>query len=102
VSDTGSGISADFLPHVFELYRQGAPAANQLPGLGIGLAIVAQIVKLHAGTVRAESAGLGEGATFIVTLPLRALPEEEKPGRRSAQRRADRRRQSIVKPEKPA
>ena len=103
VIDTGGGISTDFLPHVFELYRQGAPAANQLPGLGIGLAIVAQIVKLHGGTVRAESAGLGLGATFIVTMPLRMVPEETNPGRRTGgARRADRRRQGVVKPEEPA
>ena len=110
VIDTGAGIAADFLPHVFELYRQGAPAANQLPGLGIGLAIVAQIVKLHGGTVRVESAGLGQGSAFVVTLPLRALPEDALPedalpeeetssGRRSGEpRRGDRRRRGGDEP----
>lgn len=72
VIDTGAGISADFVPHVFELYRQGSTAAGTMPGLGIGLAIVAQIVKLHGGSVRAESAGAGRGSAFIVTLPLLA------------------------------
>ena len=70
VIDTGAGISADFLPHVFELYRQAEATATHLPGLGIGLSIVANIVKLHGGTVRVESPGVGFGSTFIVTLPL--------------------------------
>jgi signal transduction histidine kinase len=76
VSDTGEGISADFLPHVFELYRQAKHAPGQRPGLGLGLAIVAQIVKLHGGTVRVESAGLGRGSTFIVALPLLPIPSD--------------------------
>jgi two-component system CheB/CheR fusion protein len=70
VMDTGAGISADFLPHVFELYSQASDKAGHLPGLGIGLSIVAQIVKLHRGTVRVESPGLGRGTTFVLTLPL--------------------------------
>jgi signal transduction histidine kinase len=74
VIDTGAGITAAFLPHVFELYRQGDAAGGSMPGLGIGLSIVAQIVKLHGGTVRVESAGLDQGSSFIVTLPL--LPGE--------------------------
>jgi two-component system CheB/CheR fusion protein len=69
VTDTGAGISADFAPHVFELYRQADGTPGSLPGLGIGLSIVAQIVKIHGGAVRVESPGLGQGATFIVTLP---------------------------------
>jgi signal transduction histidine kinase len=75
VMDTGTGISADFAPHVFELYRQAEGAPGHLPGLGIGLSIVAQILKLHGGTVRVESAGIGHGSTFIVTLPL-TIPSE--------------------------
>jgi len=103
VIDTGAGITADFLPHVFELYRQAVPTKEHLPGLGIGLAIVAQIVKLHGGTVRAESAGLGHGSTFTVTLPLRSMAEDETSGRRSGEsRRADRRGHRAVKPEEPA
>lgn len=74
VRDNGSGISADFLPHVFELYRQADESAQQAPGLGIGLSIVAEIVKLHGGTVEVESPGLGRGATFCVTLPLLQEP----------------------------
>jgi two-component system, chemotaxis family, CheB/CheR fusion protein len=74
VQDTGEGITSQFLPHVFELFRQAEAADDHSTGLGIGLAIASQIVKLHGGTVRAESPGVGEGSTFIVTLPL-ALPE---------------------------
>ncbi|HEU5162206.1 MAG TPA: CheR family methyltransferase, partial [Thermoanaerobaculia bacterium] len=71
VIDSGVGISAAFLPHVFELYRQAdAEEGNSRTGLGIGLSIVEQIVKLHGGRIRAESKGLGQGSTFLVTLPL--------------------------------
>jgi two-component system CheB/CheR fusion protein len=71
VADTGIGISPDFAPHVFELYRQADGTGGHRPGLGIGLSIAAQIVKLHGGTIHVESPGLGHGSTFIVTLPLR-------------------------------
>ena len=71
VTDNGAGISSDFAPHVFELYRQADETASHTPGLGIGLSIVAEIVKLHRGTVRVESPGVGHGSTFIVMLPLR-------------------------------
>ncbi len=74
VHDTGAGISTEFLAHVFELFRQGEDTEGHSPGLGIGLAIVSQIVKLHGGTVRAESPGLSQGSTFTMTLPL-AFPE---------------------------
>src|SRR5205085_10006959 len=87
VSDTGDGISAEFAPHVFELYRQAKQTPGQRPGLGLGLAIVAQIVKLHGGTVRVESAGLGHGSTFIVTLPL--LPISSDAARASRIKRRD-------------
>jgi signal transduction histidine kinase len=70
VIDNGAGIDPEFAPHVFELYRQANQSARHLPGLGIGLAIVSQIVKHHGGTARVESAGLGHGSTFVVTLPL--------------------------------
>ena len=74
VADTGIGISAEFAPHVFDLYRQADETASHTPGLGIGLSIVAQILKLHGGTVRLESPGVGRGSTFIVTLPLQGPP----------------------------
>ncbi len=70
VTDTGIGISPEFAPYVFELYRQADGTGRHRPGLGIGLSIAAQIVKLHGGTLRVESQGLGHGSTFIVTLPL--------------------------------
>jgi two-component sensor histidine kinase len=73
VIDTGEGIAADFLPHVFERFRQADGSEARLHGgLGLGLAIVRQIVELHGGTVRAESKGLGHGARFTVLLPMAA------------------------------
>ncbi|HET7694133.1 MAG TPA: ATP-binding protein [Vicinamibacterales bacterium] len=70
VRDTGVGISEAFLPYVFEWFRQADPRARSQAGLGLGLGIVRHIVQLHGGTVRAESAGEGEGSTFTVTLPV--------------------------------
>ncbi|HYO92107.1 MAG TPA: ATP-binding protein, partial [Pyrinomonadaceae bacterium] len=71
VSDTGQGIGPDFLPFVFDRFRQAdSTTTRRHGGLGLGLAIVRHLVELHGGTVRAESAGAGHGATFTVTLPL--------------------------------
>jgi PAS domain S-box-containing protein len=71
IKDTGQGISPDFLPHVFERFRQAdSTTTRQHGGLGLGLAIVRHLVELHGGTVQAESAGQGAGATFTVSLPL--------------------------------
>jgi PAS domain S-box-containing protein len=71
VADTGSGIKPDFLPHVFERFRQADQATTrQHGGLGLGLAIVRHLIELHGGTVQAESAGENQGATFTVRLPL--------------------------------
>ncbi len=70
VTDTGKGISRDFLPYVFEHFRQEDSATTRkFGGLGLGLAIVRQIVEFHGGTVAVDSAGEGQGATFIVRLP---------------------------------
>ena len=77
VGDTGAGISPEFLPHVFDRFRQAdSTSTRSHGGLGLGLAIVRHLVDLHGGTVHAESAGTGRGATFVVSLPLRELREE--------------------------
>ncbi len=74
VSDSGQGIEAEFLPFVFDRFRQADPTTTRTHGgLGLGLAIVRHLTELHGGTVRAESAGDGGGATFRVTLPLLAM-----------------------------
>ncbi|MBD2075161.1 response regulator [Phormidium sp. FACHB-592] len=71
VMDTGKGIHASFLPHVFEYFRQeDGSTTRRFGGLGLGLAIVRQIVEMHGGTVTAESQGENQGATFIVQLPV--------------------------------
>ncbi|HYV00025.1 MAG TPA: ATP-binding protein [Pyrinomonadaceae bacterium] len=71
VSDTGHGISPDFVPFIFERFRQAdGTSTRSHGGLGLGLAIVRHLVELHGGSIKAESAGVGEGATFTITLPL--------------------------------
>jgi len=70
VKDTGEGIGPDLLPYIFDPFRQGHASGTRKGGLGLGLSIVKSLVELHGGVVRAESAGCGAGATFIVELPL--------------------------------
>jgi len=78
VADEGQGISAAFLPFVFERFRQAdSSTRRKVGGLGLGLSIVKHIVEMHGGTVQAESAGGGQGATFTVNLPIRALKIDE-------------------------
>jgi PAS domain S-box-containing protein len=78
VSDTGVGIGHDFLPHVFDRFRQAdGSTTREHGGLGLGLAIVRHLVELHGGTVRAQSAGEGLGSTFAVTLPLAAAHDRQ-------------------------
>jgi CheY-like chemotaxis protein len=73
VTDTGDGISADFLPYVFHRFRQEEGSiSRKAGGLGLGLAVVRHLVELHGGNVSAESAGPGQGSTFTVDLPLAA------------------------------
>jgi signal transduction histidine kinase/CheY-like chemotaxis protein len=75
VRDTGPGIDARFLPFVFEPFRQAdGTASREHGGLGLGLAIAKQLVELHGGTIRAHSAGRGQGATFEVHLPSEVAP----------------------------
>lgn len=72
VADSGNGIAADFLPFVFDRFRQEEHALKRTHrGLGLGLAIVRHITELHGGAVKAESEGAGKGATFTVTLPVK-------------------------------
>lgn len=74
LSDTGIGVVAEFLPHLFERFTQAESSRNRrYGGLGLGLAIVRHVVDLHGGPVRATSAGEGQGATFTVTSPVGAL-----------------------------
>ena len=73
VSDTGKGIAPDFLPHVFDRFRQAdSTTTRDFGGLGLGLAIADQIVEMHHGTIQADSLGDGQGATFTVRLPVSA------------------------------
>ena len=70
ITDDGHGIAPDFLPYVFERYKQSEHASTRhFGGLGLGLTIAQQIVRLHGGTIEAESEGLGAGATFRISLP---------------------------------
>ncbi|WP_445635221.1 histidine kinase [Nostoc sp. DSM 114161] len=85
VKDTGQGISPEFLPHVFEYFRQAdSSTTRKFGGLGLGLAIVRHLVELHGGSAMADSPGIGQGAIFTVRLPLmkesRAAREAGKPG----------------------
>ena len=83
VSDTGEGITAEFLPHVFERFRQAdATTTRRHRGLGLGLAIVKNLVELHGGNISVESAGLNQGSTFYVCLPAALAKLPPNPDRR--------------------
>jgi len=78
VRDTGSGIPSTLLPHVFEMFTQGPRTTQQgRGGLGVGLALVRNLVEMHGGTVSAFSAGPGEGSEFVVRLPLAEAPQQK-------------------------
>ncbi len=80
VTDTGEGIAADFLPYIFDRFRQAdSTITRRHGGLGLGLAIVRHLAELHEGTAHAESAGEGYGSTFTIRLPLGADAEAERP-----------------------
>ncbi|MFN0108101.1 MAG: PAS domain S-box protein [Blastocatellia bacterium] len=81
VSDTGQGIDPEFLPHIFDRFRQAdSSSKRQQGGLGLGLAIVKHIVELHGGAIYAYSRGEGQGSDFMITLPLAAKEAESKEG----------------------
>lgn len=91
VSDTGAGILRDFLPHVFERFRQAeGMASRRQDGLGLGLAIVKELVELHGGTVRADSLGEGQGTTVTVALPIPVLLMEPAEGEAETSAKAPR------------
>ncbi|HEX7829776.1 MAG TPA: HAMP domain-containing sensor histidine kinase [Thermoanaerobaculia bacterium] len=79
VADTGEGIGPDLLPHIFDPFRQGHAGGTRKGGLGLGLSIVKNLVELHGGAVRAESAGAGAGATFVVELPVFSVAVDTSP-----------------------
>ena len=90
VRDTGKGINPEFLPYVFEYFRQeNSSTTRQFGGLGLGLAIVRYLTELHGGSVHAESAGEGLGSTFTVTLPLMGRQVEVTPEPMPSQGAAD-------------
>ena len=82
VNDTGSGIAPDFLPYVFDRFRQAdASTKREQRGLGLGLAIVKNLAELHGGNVRAKSPGLNKGSTFAIVLPMVMVNIEADPNR---------------------
>lgn len=89
VRDTGIGISREFLPYVFDRFRQAEGTSTRVHGgLGLGLAIVRHLVELHGGTVSADSPGEGQGATFRVRLPLKIAPAAPDSEAKSPEREA--------------
>ena len=93
VADTGEGISAEFLPYVFDRFRQAEGSISRKQGgLGLGLAVVRHLVELHGGAISAESEGLGHGSLFTVELPL--AEERRDPARAEERRREVERRRS--------
>lgn len=74
IEDTGVGIAPEFLPHVFDRFRQGdATTTRSYGGLGLGLSVARNLIALHGGTISAESEGPGKGSTFTVEFPIRAV-----------------------------
>ena len=99
VSDTGCGISADFLPFIFDRFRQAdGTSTRRHGGLGLGLAIVRHLIELHGGTVQAASAGADNGCAFTIMLPLAKTNE---PAKRSRSRRRLRANKTVDAPLKP-
>jgi signal transduction histidine kinase/ActR/RegA family two-component response regulator len=87
VADSGIGIHADLLPRIFDRFRQAdSSSTRKYGGLGLGLSIVKELVELHGGTVRADSPGEQQGATLVVSLPLRAIRDGQAGGHSTAER----------------
>jgi signal transduction histidine kinase/ActR/RegA family two-component response regulator len=96
VSDTGQGIAADLLPHVFDRFRQGDSSTTRgAGGLGLGLTLVREIVALHGGTVAASSDGEDRGSTFVITLPT-APPDADAVAERAARRPSEPRPEQLT------
>jgi signal transduction histidine kinase len=96
VSDNGAGITQEFLPYVFDRFRQADGSSTRAQGgLGLGLAIVRHIVEMHGGSVRVESKGKGQGSTFTIEMPLLVTSEAtaESPNVISATKEIQRRRE---------
>ena len=86
VEDTGVGIKPDFLPHVFDRFRQGDPSTTRrYGGLGLGLSIVKSLVELHGGSVRVKSPGENLGSTFVVVLPVSHVQDDDAPRRQRSE-----------------
>ena len=85
ITDTGAGIDPNFLPFVFERFRQGERATSRrYGGVGLGLSIARELVEAHGGRITAESQGPGHGATFVIALPLTSTLTEGDEGPRDA------------------
>jgi PAS domain S-box-containing protein len=85
IEDSGIGIAPEFLPHLFERFRQAdSSPTRQHSGLGLGLALAKQLAELQGGSLEASSPGVGQGTTFVLTLPLRAVKDESDGPARSA------------------
>jgi PAS domain S-box-containing protein len=90
VRDTGSGIAPEFLPHIFDRFtQQDTSPSRRYSGLGLGLALVKQLVEMHGGEIRATSAGEGQGAAFSLTLPAMADGETRRQGDKETRRQGD-------------
>ena len=99
VIDTGEGMSADFLPHVFDRFRQAdASTTRRHGGLGLGLSIVKQLIELHGGSVKAKSDGPGRGSTFVVNLPLTVVHADLEPDAERRHPRAAPAAGSVMEP----
>ncbi len=97
VSDNGTGIASEVLPHIFDLFTQGPRSlARSEGGLGVGLNVVRNLVAMHGGSIAAESAGIGQGSRFILRLPACTLPDTAPPAQAPAVAGGSRKRVLII------